>query len=426
MGCDRKQNSSRIVIALLSLAISQGLTACIQATQASPSPSVTDSGRSEEAEAIRQTKQPKISTKAKTSAWQSASPIAHLQTAKTAKLNHISLSNNGTYAAAVEQSGAIQIWHTLGQSLSRTLPGHWSTELNTTLPITDIAFSPDDRYLITSASATTNTASTGAAHLIAWDYKTGKIAFSITLNNGCRSIAFSPDGKKLYGACDRGVSIWNLATGQLVQQFHHEAMGGQTVEAIAVSPDGQFIATADAETTASQSNSNRIRLWHLHQQQATEIQQFVGHDEAVYQLAFANQGKQLVSASFDGSIKVWDVVTGQEQRSIKHRTTAQRPARFAIAPDGQTLAAATPTSPLTNLLTGERLPIKQSHNQSRHRGLAYAFSDNNQKVKFRCQPGRGQQDWGGQDCFWRASLSAWHSGNRNQETTVGLNSIALH
>src|SRR5579875_3209437 len=62
-----------------------------------------------------------------------------------------------------------------------------------------------------------------------------------------------------------------------------------------------------------------------------------GHTDAVRCLAFAPDGRRLVSGSSDGSLRLWDVVTGRQQ--------AQWPghAGWVVAtsftPDGQALAS---------------------------------------------------------------------------------------
>jgi WD40 repeat protein len=41
-----------------------------------------------------------------------------------------------------------------------------------------------------------------------------------------------------------------------------------------------------------------------------------GHNETIYSLVFSPNGKQVVTGSFDKTIKVWDAVTGKEIRTL--------------------------------------------------------------------------------------------------------------
>jgi WD40 repeat protein len=65
------------------------------------------------------------------------------------------------------------------------------------------------------------------------------------------SLAFSPDGKFLAGACDdKTIKIWNTATGKLANTLQGHA---QTVTAVAYSPKDRLLASGDKD--------GDIRLW---------------------------------------------------------------------------------------------------------------------------------------------------------------------
>ena len=49
-----------------------------------------------------------------------------------------------------------------------------------------------------------------------------------------------------------------------------------------------------------------------------------GHTESVVSVAFSPDGKTLASASYDGTIKLWDVATGKERATLKGHTTLCR------------------------------------------------------------------------------------------------------
>lgn len=78
------------------------------------------------------------------------------------------------------------------------------------------------------------------------------------------------------------------------------------VLAVAISLDGQ--------TLASGSNDNTIKLWQLEtgKQLRTLGRWFSGHSNIVYTVAFSPDGKLLASGSWDESIKLWQVATGKE------------------------------------------------------------------------------------------------------------------
>src|SRR6516165_5079061 len=68
---------------------------------------------------------------------------------------------------------------------------------------------------------------------------------------------------------------------------------------------------------------------------------FAGHQETVYGVALSGDGKQLLTASFDKSIKLWDVASAKELRTFGGEKGHQNLVLdVAFAPDGQTFASA--------------------------------------------------------------------------------------
>ena len=91
------------------------------------------------------------------------------------------------------------------------------------------------------------------------------------------------------------------------------------------SPDGQQVLTASNDTT--------VRLWDA--QTGQEIRQFNGHTELVTNAIFCPNGELVLTSSADGTVRLWDVQTGQEiDRLPDHDSSVWG---LAITPDGQTI-----------------------------------------------------------------------------------------
>jgi WD40 repeat protein len=66
---------------------------------------------------------------------------------------------------------------------------------------------------------------------------------------------------------------------------------------LAYSPDGQFLASG--------STDQAVRIWDLVTGQ--ESRTLVGHTDWVTGVAFSPDGRRLASSSHDGTIKIWDL-----------------------------------------------------------------------------------------------------------------------
>src|SRR3954453_340268 len=68
-----------------------------------------------------------------------------------------------------------------------------------------------------------------------------------------------------------------------------------------------------------------------------------GHTDAVVAVAFSPDSKTLASASYDGTLKLWDMSTGKERATLgKYRGCL---GCVAFSPDGKTLASGAIGSP---------------------------------------------------------------------------------
>jgi WD40 repeat protein len=141
---------------------------------------------------------------------------------------------------------------------------------------------------------------------------------------GVRSLAFAADGRTLaVGTRDGAVRLWDSARGTQGARFRAHPYH---VKSLAFSEDGRMLATA--------SPYNRIaRLWDVNSGRLLKELDGRTHIQVV---AFAPGDREVATAGFDGTVQLWDVVTGASRWGLSERDGPV--SALAFSADGRTLA----------------------------------------------------------------------------------------
>ncbi|ORX92307.1 WD40 repeat-like protein [Basidiobolus meristosporus CBS 931.73] len=99
---------------------------------------------------------------------------------------------------------------------------------------------------------------------------------------------------------DKSILIWHLTRDETQYGVPRKSLRGHNhfVSDVAISSDGQFALSASWDKT--------LRLWDLNTGATTR--RFVGHDKDVTTVAFSADNRQIVSGSRDKSIKLWNTL----------------------------------------------------------------------------------------------------------------------
>ncbi|QDU98046.1 hypothetical protein [Lignipirellula cremea] len=139
------------------------------------------------------------------------------------------------------------------------------------------------------------------------------------------AVAVSRDGQRLAtGGLDGSVKIWNAADGA---ELHALQPDNQGIGGLAFNHDGKILATA--------GGSSVIRLWDT--DQGEEIGRLQGHAKTVQSLRFSHDGKSLASCDWNSLVILWDVAERKPRRWLRGHTQIVFDVDFS--PDDQILVS---------------------------------------------------------------------------------------
>ena len=137
----------------------------------------------------------------------------------------------------------------------------------------------------------------------------------------------SPDGRRMatVGEGSNVLQIWDTATGALVgQPIPHE----YPMRAVAFSPDGRWVVTAHERGS--------VRIWDTESGSAATPP--MQHDDRVMHAVFSADGTRVLTASRDHTARVWNAASGQPVTDPLQHGSMVRYAEFS--PDGQQVVTA--------------------------------------------------------------------------------------
>jgi WD40 repeat protein len=192
-------------------------------------------------------------------------------------------SPDGKYVASTCGNMNVYLWDATTGKQVRVFKGHTSG-------VGGLAFNADGTQMLTCSVDKT---------VRLWDVSVGREVQKFTGHTDMvRRVAFHPDGKHaLSGGRDGFVRMWELETGKEVKQFK---TSGKWADCLDVSKDGKYLAIGGQTILVYNLETGKLHS------------ECTGHQFGITHVAFSDDGKKILSASYDFSAGLWDRDTGKE------------------------------------------------------------------------------------------------------------------
>jgi WD40 repeat protein len=153
-----------------------------------------------------------------------------------------------------------------------------------------------DTVALSSDGKTLAWESTGG-RIVLWDVPTGTVRSELAGTASVASLTFTPDGKTLAAGTEKGVVLWDVATGSSVRPPVEYL---QTVNPRIFADNGKIMALKTPD--------HSVMLWDVPKAEPRGAPRR-GHASALTTMAFSPAGDILASASADSVVLLWDVAS---------------------------------------------------------------------------------------------------------------------
>jgi WD40 repeat protein/uncharacterized caspase-like protein len=150
------------------------------------------------------------------------------------------------------------------------------------------------------------------------------------------SLSFTPDGTALAVRSEDSIKIWDLNTGRELKVISSPKLYTVRSDGLAMFAN-KFLFSPDRQVLSILGEGNKINLVDA---VGTKLHALTGHDHGVVGMSFSGDAKLFASSGMNNEIKLWEVATGKEVRTLSG--FAEPLTDLAFAPDGKSLTLAGP------------------------------------------------------------------------------------
>jgi WD40 repeat protein len=179
-----------------------------------------------------------------------------------------------------------------------------------------LAASPEGRWLLAGSLA---------GGVSVWDLSSERLAYRVPLPSPILAVACSRDSRLMAAVSfDRRVITWEAATGRIRADVQSPEPRNDQFSALAFTPDNrQLLVIQDAVLLVLDSTSGR------------EVRRLTAHAKELSALTFSADGKRLITAANDRTVRLWDWMNWHELATLR---TEVNPVAVNLSRDGRTLS----------------------------------------------------------------------------------------